>query len=145
MTRRPSINLGGVDPVAFASARAALETPQAWSPPSVLPPLWDVHAIASDGGRYVNATQRLVAILSCARELDGRLWLHLSLSHEARLPKWGELVEAKELFLGNREAYKVIPPRERYVNIHPNVLHLFALLDERETALPDFTHGTGSL
>jgi hypothetical protein len=66
-------------------------------------------------------------------------------SHRNRVPSWRELVSVKELFLGDREAYKVLPPKSRYVNIHPNVLHVFALLDEHASALPDFTRGTGGL
>jgi len=46
---------------------------------------------------------------------------------------------------GTVEAYQVIPPKARYVNINERVLHVFALLDEAATALPDFTRGTGSL
>jgi hypothetical protein len=44
----------------------------------------------------------------------------------------------KRTFIGDdREAYQVFPPIDRYVNIHPNVLHLFC--DPAGPVLPDFT------
>ena len=101
---------------------------------------------AHGSARYMNAQRRLLAILSCAMEADGRAWLHLSVSRTAkdRLPSHGEMRLCKELFLGDREAYAVWPPKARYVNL-VEVLHLFALLDETAAALPDFTRGTGSI
>lgn len=104
---------------------------------------------------YIEPRRRLKAILSCGVELDGRAWLHLSVSymrtgHDVgpkgwRLPSWGEMGIAKLAFLGDREAYMVHPPKARYVNINERVLHWWALLDETESALPDFTRGTGSI
>lgn len=116
-----------------------------WEAPRILPPSWIERRRGSDGAQYMNASARLAAILSCSIESDGRAWLHLSVSHAQRIPTWGELRVCKEQFLGDREAYSILPPRARYVNLHNNVLHLFALLDETATALPDFTRGTGSL
>lgn len=115
-----------------------------WSPPVILPPSWIVVEKTADGAKYYCKPRTLRAMISCSFELDGRAWLHLSVSHRIRVPSWQELVLCKEIFLGNREAYQVLPPPERYVNIHPHVLHLFALLDN-DVVLPDFTHGTGSL
>ncbi len=117
-----------------------------WEAPRVLPASWrEVERDKDGGAKYRNPNQKLAAILTCSVELDGRAWLHLSLSHATRVPTWGEMRVAKEQFLGDREAYSILPPRARYVNIHNNVLHLFALLDEKQCALPDFTGGTGSL
>lgn len=117
-----------------------------WEAPRVLPSNWRESDRQRDGSaRYVSANMSLIAILSCSIEADGRAWLHLSVSHRKRIPTHGEMRVVKELFLCDREAYSVIPPRERYVNLHPNVLHLFALIDEKLAALPDFTAGTGSL
>lgn len=117
-----------------------------WEAPRVLPPSWrEVSRDDVGGAKYINANARLAAILTCSVEADGRAWLHLSVSHALRIPTWGEMRVCKEQFLGDREAYSIMPPRARYVNLHNNVLHLFALLDESAAALPDFTHGTGSL
>lgn len=112
--------------------------------PSILPPTWVMIERVMDGAKYANTFLNLVVILSGRTEQDGRRWLHLSVSHRGRLPTWKELVEVKELFLGEEKyAYQIIPPRSMYVNINPNVLHLFHCVDENP--LPDFTNGSGSL
>ncbi len=139
-----AIDLSGIDFAKVREAQQQSRQPAQWSPPVILPPSWEAESIASDGGRYVSEVLSLCAIVSCQFERDGRPWIHLSVSHRVRVPSWREMREVKELFLGNREAYSILPPRERYVNIHPNVLHLFALLDGAPV-LPDFTWGTGSL
>lgn len=131
---------------AVAEEQRADRRPLEWSAPVVLPPHWALDVVDVLGGaRYKSYSRSLVAILTCSYEQDGRAWLHLSLSHRARLPLWQEVREAKEVFLGEREAYQVLPPPSRYVNLRPNVLHLFALLDKDKVALPDFTRGTRSL
>lgn len=132
------------DPAVLREAAEQIEVPEGWTPPTVLPPAWHIVELLFDGGKYRNPRRELAAIFSVNRENDGRFWLHLSVSHARRIPTWPELIEVKELFLGDREAYAVAPPRERYINIHPHVLHLFALLDG-EPVLPDFTRGTRSL
>lgn len=79
-----------------------------------------------------------------ARELDGRVWLHVSASRGSRLPSYADLVEVKELFIGReRKAVQVFPSRAEHVNIHPHALHLWHCVDG--DVLPDFTHGSGSL
>ena len=114
-----------------------------------LPPEWRVAQrgiYEDDGAKFVNAQRRLMAIISCSVESDGRAWLHLSVSHTSkRTPTHGELRVCKEMFLGDRYAYAVYPPWKMYVNIS-EVLHLFALLDENATPpLPEFSGGTGSI
>jgi hypothetical protein len=142
--------IGGIDE---QSARLAFEAmgdieipdPEEWSPPNVLPPRWCVEMVGHDNScRYINYTQKLLAIVSCSRENDGHFWIHLSVSHRDRQPNWQELAETKAVFLGDREGYTVHPPKRRYVNLHPNVLHVFARLDD-SAVLPDFTKGTGVL
>ncbi len=118
-----------------------------WEAPRALPPDWiEVSRFDDGGAKYVNANRSLATILSCVVENDGRAWLHLSVSHRTkRTPTHGEMRTCKELFLGDRYAYAVWPPRALYVNIM-EVLHLFALLDEHATVtLPEFSGGTGSL
>lgn len=130
---------------AIKQAQAAIKIVPSWEPPVVLPPHWTISDVYGDGACYTSRRLSLRAILSCGQELDGRAWLRLSVSHLTRIPTWLEMRECKELFLGDREAYSILPPKDRYVNIHPRVLHLFALLEEGATVLPDFTHGIGSL
>jgi hypothetical protein len=115
-----------------------------WEPPVVLPPLWEEVQRGPDGAKYRAPALNLVAIASVARELDGKRWVHLSVSHAVRVPRWRELVEVKEWLLGTETyCYQVIPPRSRYVNIHPNVLHLWCCLDGEP--LPDFTRGGNTI
>lgn len=133
-----------VDWANVARIRDSIRVPADWEPPKVLPALWEIEQVGADGAVYRSHAQSLCVILTCAVEQDRHAWLHLSLSHAARIPSWRELREAKEIFLGDREAYQILPPKERYVNIHPHVLHLFARL-VHDPVLPDFTHGSGSL
>jgi hypothetical protein len=138
----------GVDFQAIADAQNdASRFVEGWQAPRVLPPDWIEFSRDDAGGaKYVNATRKLVAILSCGIEQDGRAWLHLSVSHRERIPTHGEMRTVKELFLGDRYAYAVWPPRAKYINLYPNVLHVFALLVEgANQPLPDFTGGSGSL
>lgn len=96
-------------------------------------------------GAFANALKCLVRLdgvkLSTILEVecvDGELWAHLSACAQspARVPSWAELRWCKEYFLGDRKAVQVLPSRAEYVNVHPNVLHLYAAL-ERDP-LPDF-------
>lgn len=81
--------------------------------------------------------RNLAVIFSAAVERDGRVWLHLSLSHRGRMPHWSEIVEAKEAFLGaEARALQVFPARSEWVNIHPFCLHLWRCLDD--DGIPDF-------
>ena len=139
-----TVDLSGVD---FAKVDSINAEPFDidWTPPSVLPPSWEMTRRGIDGAAYRSRERNLAAMLSVSRELDGRVWMHMSVSHRSRIPTWQELAWVKSMFLGDREAYQVLPPQRRYVNIHPHVLHLFALLEGDSAALPDFTRGTGSL
>lgn len=96
-----------------------------------------------DGAAYSCLPRKLGVILSASLEQDGKRWVHLSLSHRHRVPTWGELRATKEAFLGDVYAVTVLPPQRVYINIHPNVLHLFHCLDGHP--LPEFSRGMGSL
>ena len=113
--------------------------------PTVLAPGWELFGEqVDDGRRYYNPLLQLMVILSARVEQDGRRWLHLSCSHQRRVPTWTELREIKDVFFGpDRYAYQVLPPGSHYVNINPRVLHLWHCLDE--DPLPDFTSGSNSL
>ena len=113
-----------------------------WRPPIVLPPAWSVMRRVGDGVAWTT-TGGLGVIVSVAKELDGRRWVHLSCSRRGRLPTWADLREVKSVVLGDVYAYQVLPPAAKYVNIHPSCLHLFHCLDA--DPMPDFTRGTGSL
>lgn len=87
---------------------------------------------------YRLADVKLRAIVEAEHHADGHFWAHLSVSAQspARLATWKELRWAKEHFLGDRRAIMVLPPRSEYINIHPNVLNLYACLSGNP--LPDF-------
>lgn len=145
------VDYTGVDYAAVAremsaSDRLVFVDGKLWAAPPA-PKTWmEVERNSWDGGtKYRNPARSLVAMMTCAIQDDGRAWIHFSVSHRKRIPTWGELVVAKEEFLGDAEAYQVLPPRARYVNIDPRVLNIFALRDPAASALPDFTRGTGAL
>ena len=82
----------------------------------------------------------LRVIIDCSTKGDDRYWVHLSLSRAKAIPSHLDMVRVKEAFLGNsRYAYSVFPPRQEYVNIHPNCLHLWALVDGDGRVLPEFS------
>lgn len=113
--------------------------------PLVLPATWNKLETTEDGQHYVQQFTGLSLIVSGAKELDGRRWLHVSLAHPHRLPTWEELKAVKDWIIGREEyAVQVLPPKSLYVNQHPFCLHLFACVDG-SWPLPDFTQGGGTL
>jgi len=53
-------------------------------------------------------------------------WEHVSVSRCDRIPTWMEMCHVKDLFWMPEElVVQFHPPRSKYVNIHPNVLHLW--------------------
>ena len=111
--------------------------------PRVLPYGWRMLRKSEDGASY-RSGDGLVVIISGAVELDGRRWIHLSVSRRDSLPDWSDLREVKNLFLGREAlAVQVLPPESRYINIHPFVLHLWRCLDGEP--VPDFARGGTSI
>jgi hypothetical protein len=75
------------------------------------------------------------------RERDGKLWHHVSTSRRSRVPDWYDMKLVREDFVGDdRESYMVFAPAARWVNTHPNTLHLWCCLDATDGVLPDFRH-----
>src|SRR6266498_2193560 len=98
--------------------------------PVLMPPGWVIVEQNLDGYKARNTGLGLAVIASDAVEADGRHWRHFSISHRTRLPSWDELVRCKEWFLGtDSRALQIVPPRREWVNINPNVLHLWVCLD----------------
>lgn len=98
--------------------------------------------VADDGAGYYNAAADISVVESVAREVDGRLWHHVSVARGDRMPSWDDLAMVKRVWMGHDTyAIQVVPPTSRHVNIHPYCLHLWSC-DELGTAiLPDFTRG----
>lgn len=105
--------------------------------------IWSVESFGEFGRKYVHNLTFQSVILSVSEEADGRVWAHLSTAFPSRLPTWGDLRKAKDLFLGEEaRAIQVLPPKSEWVNIHPYCLHLFVCLDG--DVLPDFRRVTES-
>ena len=108
--------------------------PSEWETPSG----WRVVAKAEDGV-FWRVPGGLHAMVSTAVEDDGRLWIHMSMSHKSRMPTWPELVKMRDALVGTDvECYQVLPPADRYVNLNPHVLHLWACAQSPEGVLPKF-------
>jgi hypothetical protein len=99
------------------------------------------------GWRDINANtwenRGLGLFISFTGEIDdcGNRWLHVCVSKKKEVPNWSELKRCKEIFLGDRKAILVFPPKAEYVNICSTALHLFAALDGDR--LPDFRNEFG--
>lgn len=115
--------------------------------PRVLPHGWYCVERGGDGAKYVLrgvATGPLTVIVSAARELDGKRWLHVSVARPHRLPEWSDLRMVKDLFMGkDRMAVQILPSERKHVNLHPFCLHLWSCLDG--DVHPDFTQGGPSI
>ncbi len=69
----------------------------------------------------------VVAATTCDTA-NGQTRIHMSVSHEDRLPTWDEMKELREEILPmNRDFVMFFPKAEDYVNIHPNCLHILEL------------------
>lgn len=130
--------------VAGASVSVSHASPDefAWvfeSLPAVLPAGWHEVERKLDGVTY-RSKWGLLVIVSGDTELDGKRWIHLSMSRANRLPSYDDMVQVKELFIGrDRTALQVFPPRHKHINIMPYCLHLWCCADGEVT--PDFTRG----
>lgn len=113
-----------------------------------VPPSWQNIQQAEDGGVFRRGS--IQVIIGVAREQDGNIWIHVSLCgrrgpRDFFLPDWEDVKRVKHDFIGpDKWAYQVFPDEKHYVNLNPAVLHLFSLFENRP-ALPDFTHGLGTI
>lgn len=111
--------------------------------PRVLPTNWRLCEDMLDGSRY-ESREGLRVIVSGMTELDGRHWLHASVSRRGRLPSYDDLKAVKALFIGReRKAIQVFAADSEHVNLHPFVLHLWHCASG--DVLPDFTQGGKTL
>jgi len=109
-----------------------------------LPSEWQLIRYGEDGAMYRCKPRGLSVIISGGVELDGRAWIHVSLSRRSRMPTYDDLALVKRLFIGaDYKAIMVFPPDSEKVNIHRYCLHLFRCVGY--DPLPDFTRGSGSL
>jgi len=72
---------------------------------------------------------------------DGAGWDHVSVSlpEEKKTPSWEIMATVKDLFWDDEDAVvQYHPPRSKYVNFHPGVLHLWKPQNQK-IILPDPT------
>jgi hypothetical protein len=67
---------------------------------------------------------------SLGREPDADVRWHLSVRAAGRVPTWGELVDTAHALRPGVPMAVGIPPRSWWLNVHPNVLHMWELRDE---------------
>lgn len=108
--------------IRHAQQLAALPESEAWGLlgpiAAQLPASWRTLTTFDDGAMLAHRDGRRV-ILSVAREQDGKRWMHLSISRPDRLPSYGDLCDAKRVFVGaDRKAIQVFAPEAEHVNLH---------------------------
>lgn len=111
----------------------------------VRPAGWALVRRSVDGAQFIRRNNPPLSAIFSAEAHGDRMWLHISVAGDRRVPTWDELRDVKDWLLGDIEAYMVAPPKARYININPHVLHLFAPVDQEHLPLPDFTAGSHSL
>lgn len=75
----------------------------------------------------------LRVLVSIAEMANGTQWTHASCIREDRLPSWEDLKAVKRWFIGNdRAAVQTLPKEADYVNVHPNCLHLWAPMEDKQ-------------
>ena len=112
-------------------------------------PLFEKPEHPGEDACYAFHRGSIQVLWSMRRELDGEVWIHVSLCGRTGakaffLPSYEDVQRVKHDFLGENWAYQVFPDERHYVNQHPSVLHLWARMDG-SPALPDFTHGLGTI
>jgi len=57
---------------------------------------------------------------------NGSSGIHISISHRSRYPTWDEIKYVRyKLGPSNKTMIIVLPPKQTYVNVHPNCFHLW--------------------
>lgn len=94
-----------------------LEKHRVQLPGYILPHTGDI-----EGAFNIPYRNRVLRVISgCG---DG--WDHVSVSIGSRCPNWDEMCHVKNLFFEAEElVMQFHPPKSRYINHHPHVLHLW--------------------
>ena len=93
-------------------------------------------------GVAFSCPRRGIVVISSFGEFEGQTWQHVSVlkrDHKNRMidVSWEEICEIKEKFIGDKYAYMVFPPKDKYVNI-AHVFHLWQRIDN-DKVLPEFS------
>lgn len=91
---------------------------------------WVITQIRDNSASYRHLLSMLVVSESIHVHNEQR-WLHVSVSHSSRMPTWGELKTVKNIWIGDKVAYHVLPRRVRLVEDADDAytLHVWCPLD----------------
>lgn len=96
-------------------------------------------------GWYIDHLRQRSRIIVTPDLIDDVEWVHASISHHDHTPTYEDLKTLHAAVFGpDGWSYQVFAPASENVNIHQHALHLFGRADGLP-ALPDFTHGSGSI
>lgn len=92
---------------------------------------WVITQIKDNCASYRNLLSMLIVRESVHEEQNGERWLHVSISHAARMPTWGELQTVKSIWIGDRTAYHVLPRRVKFTEDADDAytIHIWCPLD----------------
>ncbi len=116
-------------------------------PSFIDPRLRDVER-GSDG--YRARYRHLLIVVSESLELDGRWWIHASVSRRDRaMPTYDDLMLLKAMTIGSdRIAIQVFLPSERHIDIagkRPRPVQVLHLWSPENDFLPDFARGGNTI
>jgi hypothetical protein len=84
--------------------------------------IWGMFVVPGPCGREL----RIISDDGVAPPPDATGWEHVSVSTGHHPPNWQEMAWVKDLFWEDEETVlQFHPKKSEYVNIHPNVLHLW--------------------
>jgi len=66
---------------------------------------------------------------NCGGEAHDPLRWHISLAAQGRVPTWAELAQSAHELRPGVFFVVMVPPRSMWMNVHPNVLHLWETAD----------------
>lgn len=95
--------------------------------PRVLLPSWkrleDLDAArGGSGAMFFQHGSGLVVLFSESRDIETGKWLHLSMSIPGSPPSWGQIMDCRRLFFGDREAVMIIPRDGDEVDISKRIV-----------------------
>ena len=78
-------------------------------------------------GAFCALTPGGLKIIATVDEIDGREWLHASVSRKSRVPTYDDLCIVKQALVGpDAVAYQMFPKKTEHVSNHDFCLHLWA-------------------
>lgn len=81
----------------------------------------------ADGCAY--KSPKGLMVISSIEKKDNDLWLHVSYSYPNKTPTHADTCKVRKDFIGEDiYCYAIFPPEDKYVNIHPHCLHLWACI-----------------